>query len=137
MVLYAAADAPLPTIEPGNPPVLLSVRPLEQDEEVVRAQFTKRHAYFLGAHTGCSCGFSYGDGDHNDVLGRESVRRLGRYLSEAIARSGPVELFSCWNGDESGPAEVRSTITAGEFNAELERFALAERWLATVVAPGS
>ncbi|HJR63615.1 MAG TPA: hypothetical protein VJ803_07915 [Gemmatimonadaceae bacterium] len=134
MVLYAAADVPLPTIDTGNPPPLLSVQLLGPDEQDVRVHFSKRHAYVLGAHTGCSCGFSYGDGDGTDAWGRESVRRLSAYLASAVERAGPIELFACWNGDETKPLEIRATITPGEFDADRERFALAERWLAVVVS---
>jgi hypothetical protein len=32
------------------------------------------------------------------------------------------------------PTEIRATITPGEFDADRERFNLAERWLAVVVS---
>jgi hypothetical protein len=134
MVLYAAADVPLPTIDTGRRPPPLSVQPLGPDEDDVRAHFSKPHAYVLGAHTGCSCGFSYGEGDDTDARGRESVRRLGAYLASEVERAGPIELFSCWTGDETKPPEIRTTITPGEFDADRDRFNLAERWLAVVVS---
>jgi hypothetical protein len=138
MILYAAADTPLPTLPMGDPPAPLSVRAIRASEEPVRAHFGKPHVYVLGAHTGCSCGFSYGDGGDEDAAGRESVRRLGAYLATAVGRAGPVELYACWGGDEAEPAAAgRATLTAADFAGDAARFALTERWLATVVLAAS
>jgi hypothetical protein len=137
MVLYAAADAPLPELAEGTPPPPLSARRVQGAEDAVRARFTKPHLYFLGAHTGCSCGFQYGEGVDEDAEGRESVRRLGAYLGAAVARVGPVELYACWDGDEAEPEGARATVTPADFTGEAEAFDLPERWFATVDAPAS
>jgi hypothetical protein len=137
MVLYAAADAPLPEIAEGDPQPPLSVRAIQASEEPVRAHFTKPHVYFLGSHTGCSCGFKYGLGGDEDEQGRESVRELGAYLASAVERAGTLELYACWDGDEAEPETERASVTPTDFNGEAEDFGLPERWFATVSAGAS
>jgi hypothetical protein len=136
MVLYAAADRPLRTIAAGSPPPPLSVRELEPERQAVRVHFTKPHVYRVGAHTGCSCGFVYGDGDDadEDAAGRESVRRLGAYLASALGAAGTVELYACWDGDEPEPEAARAVVVPADFTGDAPRFELPERWLATVRA---
>jgi hypothetical protein len=137
MALYAAADAPLPEVPERTPPAPLSARPIQGAEGAVRPHFTKPHVYFLGSHTGCSCGFQFGVGGDEDEAGRESVRRLGAYLAAAVERAGPVELYACWDGDEAEPEAARAVVTPADFSAGAEAFDLEERWFATVVPPAS
>lgn len=140
MALYAAADTPLPEIPPVGPPAPpapLTVRALERDERAVRARFTKPYVYFLGADTGCSCGFSYDAPEDPPAESRASNRQLRRYLAAAVAQVGPVELYACWGGDEADPPDAQVRITPAYFVDDLDVFELPERWLATVVADAS
>lgn len=137
MVLYAAADAPLPEIPERTPPAPLSSRLIRDAEEAVRQHFTKPYVYFLGSHTGCSCGFQYGEYVEEDSEGRESVRRLGGYLAAAVEQLGQVEVYACWDGEEAEPVEEREVVTPAAFTGEAEEFDLAQRWFATVVPPAS
>ena len=134
MQLYAAADSPLPEMPAVTPPHPLSVRPICETEEPVRPHFTKPHVYFLGAHTGCSCGFQYGMGGSEDDEGRASVRALGTYLTLAVASVGPVELFACWEGDEAEPATTSEVVSPEAISGDAERFDLARGWFANVAA---
>ncbi|HEX5438962.1 MAG TPA: hypothetical protein VFW98_17555 [Gemmatimonadaceae bacterium] len=138
MVLYVAADAPLPEIPALEPPGAFSAQLLAAPDEPVRVQFTKPFVYFLGAHEGCSCGFRYGVGDEDaDAAGRESVRRLGEYLIAAVDRLGSVELYSCWADEEGESAETREFLTTTTFTHEAEAFELPQRWFATIIAAAS
>jgi hypothetical protein len=137
MVLYVAADSPLPEVLATTPLGLFSARPIKGAEEAVRARFTKPHVYFLGAHEGCSCGFSYGLGDDGDERGRESVRRLRAYLDAAVAQGGAVEIYACWVDEEAEPAMSSQTIGTDQFTGDAEAFELPKRWYATVIAPAS
>ena len=138
MVLFVAADAPLPEIPALEPPGAFSAQLLAAPEEPVRVQFAKPFVYFLGAHEGCSCGFSYGLGDEDaDAAGRESVRRLGEYLVAAVDRLGSVELYSCWADAEGEPAETREFLTTTMFTHEAAAFELPQRWFATIIAAAS
>lgn len=135
MVLYVASDVRLSELPEDTPPPPLSMRPARDDEEGVRAHFTKPHVYFLGSHTGCGCGFAYGEGVEDDVEGRASVRRLGEYLADALERAGPLELYACWDGDEGEPEAARAVISPAEFTGDAEEFDLPERWFASVRGP--
>jgi hypothetical protein len=135
MALYAAADLPLPEIATtGTSPRPLGVRPITRDEERVRERFLKRHVYFLAADTGCSCGFSYDSPEDGSNEHRESVRQLRVWLTDAVERAGPVELYACWSGDEGEPPLEQVRVTPSYFAGDAEVFELPERWLATVVA---
>jgi len=92
---------------------------------------------FLGSNSSCSCGFQYGEHLEEDAQGRASVRRLGEYLSEALAHAGPVELFGCWDGDEAAPSSARAMITPQYFTGDAEAFDLEEGWHETVAAQAS
>ena len=137
MVLYAAADAPLQEFPQSTPPAPLSARLIEGTEEAVRPHFTKPYVYFLGSHTGCSCGFQYGEGIEEDSEGRESVRQLGEYLVAAVQCAGAVEVYACWDGEEAEPVEEREVVTPAAFSGDTEEFDLPQRWLATVVPAAS
>lgn len=134
-VLYAAADMPPPQVLAQSPPAAFRTRPLKTSEEPVRVHFTKPHVYHLGAYDGCSCGFSYGLGGNDEEASRESVRQLGTFLADAVARTGSLELYACWDGDQVEPATERTTVTAVDFSGEATAFDLPERWFATVVVP--
>ena len=118
MMLYIAADKPLPLIPWDENSPLFNVTALQEYSEAVRKQFSKPFIFYLGAHTGCSCGFSYGQYIKDDAVPEElreleeknSVQSLLAYLTDAVKLTGSLELYSCWNGDEEGPADLRETI---------------------------
>jgi hypothetical protein len=136
MLVFAAADTPLPLLSDAER-APLNARLPEGREERVRQQFSKHHVVFLGSHTGCSCGFSYGHSDDPDVEGRQSVGALGRYLAQAVDRAGPVEVFACWEGDEGRAVAESVIVTPAFFTADAASFELTEGWLATVVRPAT
>jgi len=122
MALFMAADEPLPLIAWDESHPAFHVDELSDGDEGVRRHFTKPYAYYLGAHTGCSCGFSYGqldlsDGEDvaEDAQGRASVEALRTYLEAAIQRLRAVELFSSWEGDWNQDAEQRLEIAPSWF----------------------
>jgi hypothetical protein len=141
MMLYVAADRPLPSIEWRKEAPEFYITSLPPAYEAVRRQFTKSFLYFAGAHTGCGCGFQYGlhpvegEGQWADNLreeeaaGRNSVRRLSEYLSQVVA-SGEVELYSCWAGQETDQPEERASITPADIGGPV--FSFKERQLLIV-----
>ena len=128
MALFIAAAEPLETIPWDESRHGFNVQSITESEEVVRRHFTMPHVYYAGAHTGCSCGFTYGLLDVKDVAdededaaGRRSVADLQRYLAVAVARLGEVQLFSAWEGDFDEDAEQQLAVTpdwfgGGSFN---------------------
>ena len=134
MVLYAAADAALEIVPERDPPGTFSARPITAAEAAVRQHFSKQHIYFIGAHTGCSCGFAFGNGGDEDDEGRASVRELRKYLERSLASVGPLELYACWDGEESEPTESRTVVQVSDFSADAEAFELEQRAFAIVSA---
>lgn len=83
MLLYIAADEPLPLIDWQEDVTAFHVAELSEDELIVKKQFTKPFVVCAGSYGGCACGFSYGQTPiadetdaREDALARESVRQL-------------------------------------------------------------
>src|SRR5690348_3704867 len=99
MAVYVASNSPLPLIQwdkdiPGFHAAELTT---DENDEKVRTQFSKPYVYYVGAHTGCGCGFAYGqypeyedDGEES----RQSVIRLAEYLTNALGENEDIELFA-------------------------------------------
>jgi hypothetical protein len=112
LMLYLATsnDQPLRTSHE------LSVEEVESSREAVRQWFSLPTVRFIGAHTGCSCGFpsviseepvEYFDGMFCDDEDREadlcSVRSLLALVQEHVAAAGEVQLYPVWDGEEDKP----------------------------------
>jgi hypothetical protein len=70
MVVYLAADAPLPLISWDAQAPAFHVKALGSRDDPVRARFSKPHVYYVGSHEGCGCGFGYGQRNvRSDVQG--------------------------------------------------------------------
>jgi hypothetical protein len=112
LVVYVASDAELPTrpydeVRPG-----LFIERVDPTAAPVRRHFRKPNIYRIGCHTGCGCGFQYGqypevEDDPEDLAAAETTRAaLIRYLAEAVGRQ-PIELYACWADDEAKPQASR------------------------------
>ena len=124
MVVYIAADNPLPLIEWQEDVIAFCVSELTEDEKRASKQFSKPFVACAGSFGGCGCGFSYGeeevedeDDRKEDALSRESVRQLSEYLSPLV-KNGSIELFACWDGDQEAEPEERQTVTPDYFGGE-------------------
>ncbi len=120
MALFVAADEPLPVIEWRESAPAFNVQVISETEESVRRHFSKPHVYYLGAHTGCSCGFAYGRAapSSKDAAGRASVAALQQYLRDAVQRLGEVELFSSWEGEWNQLPDQRLEVTGDWFGGD-------------------
>ena len=91
----------------------LRIEPVEQARLSVVRWFTQPVVQFVGAHTGCSCGFptvvsedvvEYYDGmwaNSDERAGDlRSVSALIQLLHGALGASGPIELYPVWDGNE-------------------------------------
>ena len=118
LVVYLAADAPLPLVPWDAECPAFHVAPLSPEETAVAARFTKPHVVYAGSHEGCGCGFDYGqwEGEKRDEVAaaRASVRALGEYLAAATAAVGPVELYACWGGDQGLEPVGRIALTPAD-----------------------
>jgi hypothetical protein len=91
----------------------LSVEHVETTRESVRQWFSLPTVRFIGAHTGCSCGFpsviaeepvEYFEGMFGDDEDREadlrSVQALLAMIREHVVTFGEVQLYPVWDGEE-------------------------------------
>lgn len=114
MELFVASDRPIESSHGWKKEPYLTVEELSEPEQAVSHQVSLPHVRFLGAHTGCSCGFDYGVGEagsdaerEQEQSGRLSVAALRDFLETQLRAGVLLELFSCWAGEESrAPAEV-------------------------------
>jgi hypothetical protein len=109
LLLYMAThdDLPLQTS------VDIRVEEVETSRDAIRQWFSLPEVHFIGAHTGCSCGFphiiaeepiEYYEGMFNDDEERlpalRSVDLLLALVRESVIANGEVQLYSVWNGNE-------------------------------------
>jgi hypothetical protein len=125
VALYIAADTEPPLVPWNETTPGFNVTSVEAHERVVAKHFSKPHLRYLGAHTGCSCGFDYGqipaatpEDQEQDRLGRESLAGLREYLERLVEAGNAVELYACWEGEWEEPCENRREVTPEYFRGD-------------------
>src|SRR5688500_1721859 len=106
----------------------------------VRQWFSLPHVHFVGAHTGCSCGFpsvtaevpiGFFAGmfdDHPDrAADLRSVRALLEVIREQLSEEDEVQLYPVWNGEEGEPP--KGTVNLPPEQLVADQFFLNERFL--------
>jgi hypothetical protein len=115
-MIYLAADEPLRLLPWVEASPAFNVTALADDEKRVGQQFSKPHLAYAGSHEGCGCGFQYGQWPAESYepdelrLCRESLTAFAEYLDAEIRRVGPIELFACWDGDQTEPPDLRREL---------------------------
>lgn len=132
LYLASAKERPLLPSEEGRLTFHVASR-----DEVPLPHLTKPHIRYLGSDQGCGCGFQHTPLSLIDDAGqrasvRDNQQRLARYLSECLADEDSIELFTCWNGDESLPLEARREIHVSDLLED--EFEFNEKELITVRA---
>ncbi len=142
-MLYIGTADELPPVSSTD----LKVEALETAREGVRQWFSHQAVRFVGAHGTCSCGFpsviaesplEYYEGMPLESDDRQadlrSVRALIELVREAAARSGSVELYPVWNGEES---EAPKGVIEWQLSALVpEQFFFNERFMHVVRIEG-
>jgi len=112
LMLYMATHGDQPLYETPA----LRVEEVERSRDAVRRWFSLPTVRFIGAHTGCSCGFpsviaetriDYYEGmldSHPDrPADLVSVRALVTLIRAHVATGGEVELYPVCDGEEGSP----------------------------------
>jgi len=115
-VLFIASSAPIPQIA-ATTPATISVEAIAENDAVHGRFPTDWCVRFIGAHTGCSCGFhsqpTWVDdqsGPPNDLADETASRgRLAAIVAD-LSAGGPIQLHGCWSGDEAIPAVAVKTV---------------------------
>ena len=118
---------------------------MEPERHSVQRLFSLPFVRFVGAHTGCSCGFpsiradesvEYFDGiwDADDrQADLKSVKALLAMVQRHVTASGSAELFAVWQGEETMPP--KGSVSVPTNSLEPERFFFIERFLYRIVTP--
>ena len=105
LAVYVATDAQLPVgqWDEHAPAFYLEAVPAS---ERVRKQFRYPSVYYAGSHEGCGCGF-FKDGKEGPELeqSQDSYRALAGALSSALQSGAKVQLFTCWEGEQTAAPE--------------------------------
>jgi hypothetical protein len=111
LAVYVAGDAPLPESRWNEHAPAFYLEPVPGSEDVCK-QFRYRHVYYAGSHEGCGCGFSK-DGRDNQELQwcQDNYRSLAGVLSDAVGNGTKVQLFTCWEGEQSTRPETIGVVT--------------------------
>lgn len=125
LVVYLAADSPLRLLDWDEEAPGFHVSVLESERDtVVREQFDLPYVYYAGSHTGCGCGFNYGqhaelESDTHEIAMRQrSMAAMADYLAHEIGRVGEIEMLACWDGDQAAPPELHRDLTPSAFLSE-------------------
>jgi hypothetical protein len=121
----------------------LSIEEVEPSREAVRHWFSLPTVRFIGAHTGCSCGFphvlsaepvEYYDGMFDDDREEDlrSVDSLLAIVREHVTATGEVQLYPVWDGEEGNPP--KGVISVGLGSLARETFFLNEQFFYRVTA---
>lgn len=127
LMLYMATQDDVPLRSASE----LSVEEVEPSGEAVRQWFSLPVVRFIGAHTGCSCGFphviaeepiEYWDGIFDDDEDRQADLRstdaLLEIVREHVRATGEVELYPVWNGQEGSPPKGVVNLSLRALNRE-------------------
>jgi len=142
-MVYLGTVTDLPPLVSGNDLRLERVQPAR---EFVRRWFSVPRVHFVGAHTGCSCGFpsviaetpvDYFEGMRLESDDRaadlRSVRALIDLVARVVERDGRVELYPVADGDEMKPP--KGVIELPVESLVADRFFFNERFMHVVAAP--
>lgn len=109
-----------------------------QPEELIgiRTNLTLPFVRYLGAYTGCGCGFrsiprgGFRSDPEDPAATQSDHESLVRYLREVLTENQSAQIYGCWSGEESQSAEQHRTVAVSEIASS--HFAFRERELLTV-----
>jgi hypothetical protein len=127
LAVYVASDAPLPESKWNERAPAFYLEPVASTEGV-RKQFRYANVYYAGSHEGCGCGFSK-DGRDSQEMERcqQNYHSLSGLLSRAVQSGAEVQLFTCWEGEQTVNPETTGVVTLEQLVApefELQQLSL-------------
>ena len=127
LAVYVATDAPLPVGQWDEHAPTFYLEAVPASESVCK-QFRYPRVYYAGSHEGCGCGF-FKDGKEGPELeqSQDSYRALAAALSSALQSGAKVQLFTCWEGEQTAAPESVANVTLEQLIApdfELQQLSL-------------
>lgn len=141
MMYYLGSECDAPLTEPwaeGSPG--FHVSELDEWNAVVRKQLDFPCVRYIGAHSGCGCGFrrelnGYLDTDPEDVAAAKATQAdheaLVAYLRALPSQSRPMQIYGCWSGEEAMKPLLCRSCSIAELSSRT--FGFRERELLTLV----
>ena len=101
---------------------------LSVDEEVVKQKFTKPFIYYVGADTGCSCGFALDVENFDDPEqdNKKSPQKLINFIATQTKKED-IEFYCCWEGDWNEPVETSIKLNIIDISLDKNYFGLEEK----------
>ena len=129
MMVYIASSQPLDLVAWDEAQPAFYVSDLHESVLRVREQFTLPHVYYAGSHEGCGfqCGQYPEFDDDERHLKRASLDSFAAYLSCQLVRCGAIELYACWDGDQTVAPDHQRTLTPSSLKDEEFYFLEKER----------
>ncbi|MGC4097613.1 MAG: hypothetical protein QM706_10890 [Nitrospira sp.] len=122
MMVYIGACQPLEQIPWNEAAPVFYVGELHESEVTIRVQFGVVYVYHTGSHEGCGCGFQYGQypefEDEERHLKRVSLDAFSEYLTGQLDRVDTIELYACWDGDQTASPEHWRALTPSSLRSE-------------------
>lgn len=103
----------------ANETLLYLEIPTEDELNNLKKKFTKKHIFYVGSNTCCSCGFMYEkdedfDDEENDTA---SPLELIKFLKDN-SKYEDIEFYSCWEKEWNLPAKSKIEININNLNLE-------------------
>lgn len=123
LAVYIASNKPLPLISWVEEKPAFYVAELSENEAAVKIQFKYQYIYYAGSHEGCGCGF-FKDGEVGEELALVEVnyKDFSAYLKKAKELGASIQIFSCWEGDQTSEPEYKEEISEESLNEEQFEF---------------
>lgn len=110
LAVYVASSIELPSIKWEKTAPAFYLKPA-RSRDTVRRQFSLPNVYYAGSHEGCGCGFlKDGVPDEESEIYRANYRALADCIRTAKHRGAAIELFSCWEGQQSARPEFVESV---------------------------
>lgn len=136
MMLYMASDTELPMTQRWMAGMNLSIEPLPAGKaEMLRDKLSLRHRYYVGSSEGCGCAFGLALTDTGETVEDQSSpsrSELRTYLKSNMRSEAIIELYSCWDADETLPVALHvhlslRDLTSSQWSFEQRQHVLLKR----------
>jgi hypothetical protein len=111
LAVYFGTDQPVQEVSWNKDRPTFYVEEVNASEPA-RKQFSGKYVYYAGSHQGCGCGFSK-DGEPPEELAscQANYNALAAVLRTAIQHGSKVQVFTCWEGDQTDEPESERSVT--------------------------
>jgi hypothetical protein len=139
-MVYIGTDREPPQVDRD----LISLKPLSQEDSQILSWIDRSFVRFVGAHTGCSCGFRhivaqqpvpYFDGmfpEDEDPKDRESTAALVELVQSLLAPGESLTIYPVWFDSKTAPPLRTIQLQADELAADT--FFLVEQFVYEISA---